>query len=250
MMARHLRRTYGPNLAERDLEAAVDRAFHSYARYWMESFRLPGITADELLAGMDSEGLDHLRTAHALGRGVIMAMPHLGGWDYGGAWIGALGYELTVVAEPVEPPELFEWFAGLRSALGMRVVALGPDATAGVLAALRRGGVVGLLCDRDIAGGGVSVEFLGECTTLPGGPATLALRTGAPLLPCAVYFSGERHLGVIGAPVDTSRRGTLREDVTRITQLVADELAGLIRRAPDQWHLFQPNWPSDPGYGR
>jgi KDO2-lipid IV(A) lauroyltransferase len=179
-----------------------------------------------------------------------MAMPHLGGWDYGGAWIGALGYELTVVAEPVEPPELFEWFAGLRSALGMRVVALGPDATAGVLAALRRGGVVGLLCDRDIAGGGVSVEFLGECTTLPGGPATLALRTGAPLLPCAVYFSGERHLGVIGAPVDTSRRGTLREDVTRITQLVADELAGLIRRAPDQWHLFQPNWPSDPGYGR
>jgi KDO2-lipid IV(A) lauroyltransferase len=33
-----------------------------------------------------------------------------------------------------------------------------------------------------------------------------------------------------------------------VTQLLAHELEFLIRRAPEQWHLFQPNWPSDPGY--
>jgi KDO2-lipid IV(A) lauroyltransferase len=46
-------------------------------------------------------------------------------------------------------------------------------------------------------------------------------------------------------PLDTSRQGRLREDVGRITQDLAHELEYLIRRAPEQWHLMQPNWPSD-----
>jgi KDO2-lipid IV(A) lauroyltransferase len=174
-----------------------------------------------------------------------MAMPHLGGWDWGGAWLASIGYPLTVVVEPVEPVELFEWFAAFRRSLGMTVVPLGPDATTTVLHTLRAGGVAGLVSDRDMTGNGVEVTFFGERTTLPGGPATLSLRTGAPLVTCAVYFEGRGHRGVIQPPVETSRQGTLREDVARITQLLADELAGLIRRAPEQWHLFQPNWPSD-----
>jgi KDO2-lipid IV(A) lauroyltransferase len=245
MVARHLVRIHGPELSGQALDREVARAFASYARYWMESFRLRDVTPAQLRAGMDSDGLDHLAAAKGLGRGVIMSMPHLGGWDYGGAWLAAIGYPLTVVVEPVEPPELFAWFADLRQSKGLTVVPLGPEATPGVLQTLRSGGVVGLLSDRDIAGNGVEVEFFGERTTLPGGPATLALRTGAPLLPCAVYFEGERHRGVIGPPVDTARRGPLREDVARITQSLADELALLIRRAPEQWHVFQPNWPSD-----
>ena len=89
------------------------------------------------------------------------------------------------------------------------------------------------------------VEFFGEETTLPGGPALLALRSGAPLLPTAVYFEGRRRRGIIGPPLDTTRRGKLRDDVARITQDIAVELEALIRRAPEQWHLLQPNWPSD-----
>ena len=81
---------------------------------------------------------------------------------------------------------------------------------------------------------------------MPSGPATLALRTGAPLLPAAVYFRGRRgHLGVVRPPVDVERGGRFREDVTRVTQALADELEALIRHAPEQWHLMQPNWPSD-----
>jgi KDO2-lipid IV(A) lauroyltransferase len=90
------------------------------------------------------------------------------------------------------------------------------------------------------------VDFFGERTTLPGGPATLALRTGAPLLPTAVYFDGPDHRrSVVLPPVDTSRQGRLREDVQRVTQDLAHALEDLIRRAPEQWHLLQPNWPSD-----
>jgi len=118
------------------------------------------------------------------------------------------------------------------------------------LQALKRNEIVCLLSDRNIGPGGVEVEFFGERTKLPAGPATLALRTGAPLLPVAVYFTGERngHLGLVRPPVPVERRGSLREDVVRVTQALAAELEHVIRRAPEQWHLFQPNWPSDPGW--
>ena len=245
MMRRHLARILGPGLAEAELDRRVGLAFASYARYWMESFRLRNITAVELEAGMVCEGLEHLKAARDQGRGVIMCMPHLGGWDFGGAWLASIGYPLTVVVEPVEPPELFEWFADFRRGLGLTVVPLGPEATSGVLQTLREGGVVGLLSDRDIGGHGIEVEFFGERTTLPAGPATLALRTGAPVVPCAVFFDGDGHRGVIYPPLDTTRQGSLRQDVARITQLLADALADLIGQAPEQWHVFQPNWPSD-----
>ena len=117
-------------------------------------------------------------------------------------------------------------------------------------AALAANHVVCLLCDRDLTRTGTPVTFFGEGTTLPSGPAVLALRTGAPLLPAAVYFRGRGdHLGIIRPTIDTTRTGRLRHDVGRVTADLAAELESLIRRAPMQWHLFQPNWPSDPGYG-
>jgi phosphatidylinositol dimannoside acyltransferase len=103
-----------------------------------------------------------------------------------------------------------------------------------------------LLSDRDLTGDGVEVEFFGEKTTLPAGPATLSLRTGAALVPTAVYFqTGRKHLGVIGPPIPVERKGRLREDIARITQEIAHVFEDRIKRAPEQWHLLQPNWPSD-----
>jgi phosphatidylinositol dimannoside acyltransferase len=252
LVARHLQRVHGPELTGVALEAAVQRSFDSYARYWMEAFRLPSLSPAQIEASLSYEGIDHLLAARAEGRGVILVVPHLGNWDMGGAWMGARGFGLTAVAEPVEPPELFEWFASARRALGVRIIPLGPSSGTAVLRALRAGEVVALICDRSIGGtGGVPVTFFGEVTSLPGGPATLALRTGAPVLPVAVYFRGRRgHFGLVRPPLPVVRGGGLREDVTRLTQAVAVELEGLIRRAPEQWHLFQPNWPSDPGYHR
>ncbi|MCP5025161.1 MAG: phosphatidylinositol mannoside acyltransferase, partial [Actinomycetia bacterium] len=98
---------------------------------------------------------------------------------------------------------------------------------------------------RDIAGSGIEVDFFGECTTMPAGPAALALRTGAPLLPVGVYYRGERRHCVVHPPMVVERQGRLRDDVTRITQDVAHRLEEIIRVAPEQWHLLQPNWPSD-----
>jgi KDO2-lipid IV(A) lauroyltransferase len=108
-----------------------------------------------------------------------------------------------------------------------------------------------LLCDRDLERNGVEVEFFGERTTLPAGPAALSLRSGAPVLPTGVYFTPRYngHLGFVRPPLPSNRTDEgLRADVARVTQVLANELESLIRRAPEQWHMFQPNWPSDPGY--
>lgn len=246
MIGRHLQRVYGGSLSGWQLERKIQQAFDSYARYWMESFRLSQTDRERLEAGMSWEGVGHVEDGYAAGNGVIMALPHLGGWDFGGAWFATAGYPATVVVETLEPPELFEWFVEFRRNLGLNVVAHGPKAGTAVLAALRRNELVGLVCDRDLERNGVEVEFFGERTTLPAGPATLALRTGAVLLPTAVYFEGRGHRGVVRPPIPTHRSGDgLRADVARITQTMAHELEALIRRSPEQWHLLQPNWPSD-----
>jgi KDO2-lipid IV(A) lauroyltransferase len=246
MVGRHQRRVRGPGLDDRAVERAVADTFASYGRYWLEAFRLP---RQDLLA-LDGdrfrvEGRDLVDKALAEGKGVLIGTPHVGNWDLGAAWFAARGYQPTTVVEPIEPPALFEWFCSYRRALGMGIVPLGPDAGSILLKKLREGLMVGLVCDRDLAGNGVEVEFFGERTTFPAGPATLALRAGAPLLCGANFFTGAGHHLVIRPPLDTTRQGTIKEDIARITQALAADFEVLIRRAPDQWHLLQPNWPSD-----
>jgi KDO2-lipid IV(A) lauroyltransferase len=246
VVERNLRRIHGADRSKREIDREVGLVFESYARYWLESFRLPGTHPAMVEDGIVVDGYHHVDEALDKGGGVILALPHLGGWEWAAFWLAECkGRQVTAVVEPVDPPELAEWFVGLRRDIGINVVPLGPSAGTECVRALKANHVLCLLCDRDLAGGGIEVEFFGERTTLPGGPATLALRSGAPLLPSAVYFEGSAHRGRTGPPMDVERQGKLRDDVARVTQELAVKLEELIRRAPDQWHLMQPNWPSD-----
>lgn len=251
MALSHLERVGGVSLRGRRAEAALGRLFGNYARYWVEVFTLPSVPGTMVDDRMTvASGWEDLQAALDGDRGVILALPHLGAWEWGGRWLARLGHPMTAVAEELEPPELFDWFVRQRAAMGIDVVPLSQAGTA-LLRALRAGGLVGLVADRDLMGNGVPVTFFGETTTLPGGPATLALRTGAALFPAAVYQGpGHMHTAVILPAVDTARRGSLRGDVARITQDVAHGFEDLIGRAPEQWFCFQPNWPSErPGAG-
>ena len=243
---RNMRRALGPDATDAQIRRAVRQVFESYARYWFDTLRLPALSPAQVADGITIEGIHHVQEAIDRGVGPILALPHVGGWEWAGRYLGTeFGWKVSAVAEKLEPPELYEWFLELRDELGMRIIPLGPSAGSESAAALADGDVMCLLCDRDLAGSGIEVEFFGERTTLPGGPALMVLRSGSPLLPTAVYFRGGRCHGVVEAPLDTERRGRLRDDVQRVTQDLADALERLIRVAPEQWHLLQPNWPSD-----
>ena len=176
MIERQLRRV-DPSLDGWRLRRAVQDAFDSYARYWIDTFRLPTLPARVVDDGFTTEGYtEYIEGGLAEGRGVILALPHLGGWEWAGRWLTDRGHPVTVIVEQLDPPELFDWFVRLRRDLGMTVVPLGPDAGRAVLTALSDNEVVCLLCDRNIGAGGVEVEFFGERTLLPSGPAIMALR--------------------------------------------------------------------------
>ena len=241
----NLRRVLGPQTSDAALEQLVTKAFVSYANYWVESARVVAFRSDQIESTFTIEGFERFRLEMAKGRGVVIVLPHVGSWEYGGRWLAQQGYPMTTVGELLEPPELFEWFTSQRGALGLTVMPPGPGTTVRLLDTLRAGRVVGLLADRDLVGNGVSVEFFGEKTTLPGGPALLALRSGAPLMTCAIYQRpGGRYHAIMQPPLDSTRTGPMRQDVQRLTEDAARALEHLIRVSPEQWHLFQPNWPS------
>lgn len=250
LVSSHMRRLMGESLSPRETRRLVAEVFGFYGRYWAESLRLPSLGVTEVAAGVQMSGFDNVERYLAAGTGVLLAAPHLGGWEWGAMYLATgRGLPVTVAVEPLDPPELFEWFASFRERLGMNVVAVGPGAAKQIAQALRNGHIVCLLSDRLVGGTtGVKVEFFGAPTSLPAGPVTLALRSEAPLIAAAIYYGSSRsaHRIVFRPPLSLSRSGNFRTDVQAGTQALARELEALIRAAPTQWHLLQPNWPSDP----
>ena len=246
IVSRHMRRIQ-PQLSERQIRRAVQKSYESYARYYIETFRLPLLNSKQIQSGVSIDGFEHIESGLKLGKGVILALPHLGGWEWSGRWLIQRGHRLNAVVEKLESPRLFEMFLQLRRKYGVQVIPLDDNAGVAVQQALARNEIVALLSDRDIQGTGIEVEFFGERTTIPTGPAFFALRTGAALIPLATYFSKrlDGHKTIVRPAVEVKRLATLKEDMQRISQDLANELELLIRRDPAQWHLFQPNWPSD-----
>lgn len=251
MVERHQRRV-SPNLTTLQMQRRVNDAFQSYLRYYLETFRISSLTNAEIDAGFSVEGYSHIETALAGGKGLILALPHVGGWEWAGRWLAQRGLKVSAVVEKLESKEAFETFLDVRRALGVNVIPLDDKAGIAVQEALRNQHVVCLMSDRDIQRNGVEVTFFGEKTTVPAGPAFFSLRTGAPLIAAAVYFTRrvDGHHTIVRPPIALAERGGLRDDISKLSQLLVHELETLIRRAPEQWHVFSPNWPSDPGYDR
>ncbi len=233
-----------PDASPSELRELVRDAYVSYARYWLDSFRLHTMEAEEVVAAATTEGLAHIDAFRDSGEGGILATGHLGSWDVGAFFTSQRDWGMVVVAELVEPRRLFERFVELRQNAGIDVIPLvrGGDMLDQLERRIaERGQVATLLADRDLTKKGPIVEFFGEPCRLPPGTAALARRTGRPVCAGAFFTQGED--GFFGAVHEPFRVDHL--DVYDGTQVVAHELERLIRRAPEQWHVFVPNWLAD-----
>lgn len=208
-----------PEASPAELGELSRAGMRSYLRYWMESFRLPVWNDRKIADRMRVDGIEHLVAAMESGRGAIIALPHMGNWDLAGAWVVRhLGFNFTTVAERLKPESLFDRFVAYREGLGMEVLALtGSDISViGTLARrLRQGKLICLVGDRDLSAAGLPVEFFGETTRMPAGPAALAQRTGAALMPVTLWYEGPVLRGRINPrsrcrPGWTGRRSTSR----------------------------------------
>jgi KDO2-lipid IV(A) lauroyltransferase len=244
----NLLRVAGPSVTGKELRALSRRTMRSYARYWLEAFRLPVIGQQRIQADMQVTGEENLQDNLAAGRGVIIALPHTGNYELAGAWIIGRGVgKFTTVAERLKPESLFRRFLEFREGLGMEVLpASGGDSRFGVLAQrLRAGGLVCLVSDRDVTGRGIEVEFFGEKARMMAGPAALAVQTGAALLPATLWFDGPGWKAHISNEVPVPESGTRREKIAAMTQEVARDYEDGIRAHPQDWHMLQKVFVAD-----
>jgi phosphatidylinositol dimannoside acyltransferase len=241
-----------PGITDAELAELTRQAMRSYARYWVEVFRLPAMRPDDVVSRTSVTGEHHLRDPLAAGRGVICALPHMGNWDTAGAWATYTGSPVTTVAERLRPEELFELFLHFRQSIGMTVLPAdgGRTTIAGLARELRGGGLVALVADRDLSAHGIPVTMFGEATSFPAGPAALAESTGADLVPVTLWFT-ERgwhlHLHPPIAGIGAQRHPSADKDaaIREITQELADTFAAGISEHPADWHMLQPFFLAD-----
>jgi phosphatidylinositol dimannoside acyltransferase len=237
----------------RSLSRAVMR---SYARYYLETFRLQIIPDERILAGMhvNMEAVDDTLAQMSAGRGAIYALPHMGDFEQAGRWVILAGAgSFTTVAERLKPESVFKRFLDFRQGLGMEVLpTTGGPHPFGVLAQrLRAGKLVCIVADRDLSDTGVEVDFFGEKALFPAGPAALAVQTGAALNPVSCWFVGETEWAAhvhdeIPVPADGDRK----QKALAMTQAMARVFEQAIKEHPEDWHMLQKLFVADLDPGR
>ncbi|HYU04442.1 MAG TPA: phosphatidylinositol mannoside acyltransferase [Jatrophihabitantaceae bacterium] len=247
-LRRNLRRIV-PHATTSELDELVGQGLRSYARYWLETFRLPRMDKDTVvaLAGANTTGAEHIDAAAREGKGIVLALPHTGNWDVAALWLITHGYPFTTVAERLKPESLFDRFVAYRESLGMEVLPLtgGQSTPSDVLASrLRAGGAICLVAERDLSRNGIEVQFFGEAAKMPGGPALLAAKTGAALLPVSLWFTPDGWGQWIGPPIELPG-ARLTDQVRGGTQALADVFAERIAEHPADWHMLQRLWLAD-----
>jgi len=248
----NLRRVIGSEAPGGRLRALSRQAMRSYARYWLEAFRLPVMPAGRLAGGTRDTG--HVRAALeylAAGRGVLFALPHMGNYDLAAAWIIARGAgSIATVAERLEPESVYGRFVAFREGLGVEVLpaAGGTGSAFGILARrLRAGRLVCLVCDRDVTGGGMEVEFFGEKARMMGGPAALAVQTGAALMPVILWFEGDGWGVHVHEEIPVPAEGDGEQQAAAMMRQVARLFEAGIRAHPQDWHMLQKVFVADLG---
>lgn len=215
------------------------QAFENYGRMLADFFLVGDLTPEQVRALIVADGVEHVWEALAGGRGAILALPHMGSWDVAGALSGVFGMPMFAVADPM-PGSLEEEVVRSRSAHGMRIISLGRQAVREIYSALEGNGLVALLCDLP-HGPGPEVRFFGLRASVPGGPASIAIRRQVPILPTYVYRvpGTNRYQVHTDPPIQPpTARGKVAEQA--LMQEVVRHFEGFILRHPDQWYAFWP----------
>ncbi|HEX2195158.1 MAG TPA: hypothetical protein VHK63_09420 [Candidatus Limnocylindria bacterium] len=245
LVAENLRRVLaaqGRPTEGRDFDRLVERAFVEHARYWMEVFRLRHYPEERFATMLEAEGWETLRPIFA--GGAVVAIPHLGNFEPFAHFLESQGISGLSPVEETEPKELYQ-FLVKRRLVGGRAIRLVPlsQSVRPMLAALRSGHLVALAADRDLSGDGIPVTMFGHATTLPAGPATLALRTQRPLLVARALRLGPDRFTATAVPVEAELSGDFRSDIRTLTHALAAGFERAIGEAPEQWFAaFQPYW--------
>jgi KDO2-lipid IV(A) lauroyltransferase len=239
-----------PGASRRERDRVARRSLVNYCKYLADFIRFPSIPAARLIEEVEGQSrFEALSRVLERGKGAVIVCMHFGNWDLGAGAAAARGYPLTVVAETFADPRLDAMVMGARTRLGMRIVKM-EKAGPSLFRALKGNGLLALLIDRPTPGDGVKVTFFGEEVEVPAGPARLALRTGAAVVPTAFARIDPRRPEVTTLcdfALATERSGDDQADIQSLTQAIMHAHERFIRQYPDQWYMFRPMWAARAG---
>ena len=248
---RNLEVVGGGRLSEGDARRIARRPFHPYGQYLLDYMALPDLR-DQKVAWQVSrvDGEDHIAAGLEAGRGAILTAPHFGLWELGGAYLASRGYGVHVMTALEPDSRVRRIREEMREALGIETITLEPaDGAFGLiplLAALRRNRLVALLGDRVESGATIQVDFFGQSTPFPIGPALLGRASGAPIVPVFVTLIKDWTYEVSAEKgIDVPRTGDRERDTREATQLLARCFETRIAGHPEQWYNFFDFWPGD-----
>ena len=219
----------------------VRQAFVEHARYYLELLRIPHVSIEQVGAMVSVEEWDRWKAL--LGKGAVVATMHLGNPEPYGSLIAASGLHAVVPVEEIRPKALYEFlFARRASGRGVTMMPLS-KARRALMEELRRGGIAGVVADRNIAGRGHPTTFFGARASLPTGPASLALMSGRPLMAAACWRIAPERFNARAWLIEAERTGDRRVDVAALTEAMARRMEEAIAVSPEQWFAaFQPIW--------
>lgn len=227
-----------------DVLNAVRRVFLNYARYMVDFFLFPQLSAQKVKSYFSTvQGRDNLDRALDRGKGVLLVSAHIGNWEIGGNLLRVHNYPLTVVGLAHNTDQTNALVHHLRRSRGIDIIEVG-DSTFSVVAminALRQNRIVAMIGDQDHLGTGRLVRFLGKQMRLPPGPVILAMMSGAALIPTFVLENPDgTYRGILEAPLHIETRGDRDQAIQRNLQRLAGVFEAYIKQHPDQWYCPEP----------
>ena len=215
-------------------------AYRNYARYLVELMHLPRIPLEVAARRVEPRGIETVMEAWREAGSLILAVAHVGNNEYVAAGLASRGWPVSVLADDTGFPEMFDLLRRERERWSVRIIPWRNIRE--VYGVLRRGEMLGLLVDWGYRPDGIPVRLFDAWTTLPAGPATLAARTGAAILPVVVRRRPDGSFLVThDEPIRVA--SSAPADLKAATQAIADALERTIAAAPEQWYCFKAMWP-------
>lgn len=228
----------GVAASDKTLEQMARQNFQYFGKYLVDFFKFARFTPTGIKRLVSFEHFEYLEQAEALGRGVIFITAHLGNWELGGAILASQGRRIHAVYLPQRANKVNELFQKYRSQRGLQCIPLG-HAARGVMEALKHKECVAMLADRDFTAHHSPITFFGKQANLSSGPARIAVRTQAPLVPTFLLRQpDDTFLLRLYPPIVPD----LSTTVEALQEHIRDVLEQEISRNPLQWFMFDDFW--------
>lgn len=216
------------------------RCMRNYCKYAVDFLRHPFPAAGFFENNFELKGQENLDSALREGKGVVLVSFHLGNLDLGIRLLSSLGYPVNAIVDDLGSAELDAFLNRQRAMSRVNLINV-KEVTSCLIDVLRKNEIIALMIDCPNCVKGVSVKLGQRWILFPTGAATLALRTGARLVPCGlVRTSNTTYQGIIGKPVDFVSTGKVAEDIKLLTQGAVSSLEEMSKTFLDQWYVFHP----------